>query len=505
MAKETIVTQFTLKGREILSSYASFTLEGVMTARVKRGKDTFTIEERNGIAKGTSDGEAEAIYIPNNRAIKSIEKNIAPLLPKKVVIRKTKDIIDACADFDLKLVKKAGRNKKVWGGNACLASSTVFFQTLLKASGYEAWEVFKPKGGLKTFYMPNIAFNMVCGGEHVPGTKQDIQEMFFFTMNAKSVKGIFETGTKFFRQFEKNLVRDSLPTGTAKERGFVFPVKDNFEGLNRIKECAKQLGLKQKGYAIGTDNAFSEIQKTDKLRKEGKYDMRFSGQGVITREELIKFCWSVVKSAPNFVTMEDPGSEHDPEAHRLMNEKYGSRVQIVLDDAAVTQMRFILPFLAAPEQKNRCGNSVLIKLNQAGTFTETCLATDIVLGFADVKKVETFLAARGDLPGVLKELKKLGVNSLKAAIDNIKKGGFTAFFSHRSTEGSSEFLPYMPLMYGALTRKLWFKAGAPNGERNLQNYNPLIRAEEQMKEKGIKTVIAGFKGLPDEVKVPVAS
>ena len=120
MAKETIVTQFTLKGREILSSYASFTLEGVMSARVKRGKDTFTIEERNGIAKGTSDGEAEAIYIPNHKAIKSIEKNIAPLLPKKVVIRKPKDIIDACADFDLKLVKKAGRNKKVWGGNACL-------------------------------------------------------------------------------------------------------------------------------------------------------------------------------------------------------------------------------------------------------------------------------------------------------------------------------------------------------------------------------------------------
>lgn len=504
MAKETIVTQFTLKGREILSSYASFTLEGVMSARVKRGKDAFTIEERNGIAKGTSDGEAEAIYIPNHRAIKSIEKNIAPLLPKKVVIRKPGDIIDACADFDLKLVKKAGRNKKVWGGNACLASSTVFFQTLLKASGYKAWEIFKPKGGLKTFFMPNIAFNMVCGGEHVPGTKQDIQEMFFFAMNEKSVKGVFETGTKFFRQFEKNLVRDSLPTGTAKERGFVFPVKDNFEGLNRIKECAKQLGLKQKDYAIGTDNAFSEIQKTEELRKAGKYDMRFSGEGIKTREELIKFCWSIVKSSQNFITMEDPGSEHDPEAHRMMNEKYGSRVQIVVDDAAVTQMRFILPFLAAPLQINRYGNSMLIKLNQAGTFTETCLATEIVLGFADVKRVETFLAARGDVDDVLKAIKKLGVNSLTQAIKNIKKGGFSAFFSHRSTEGTSEFLPYMPLMYGALTRKLWFKAGAPNGERNLQNYNPLIRAEEEMREKGIKTVIAGFKGLPDEVKVPVA-
>lgn len=501
MARETVLSQFKLRGREILSSYASFTLEGEMTARVQRGKEVFTIVERNGIAKGTSDGDAEAIYIPNAKAIKSINKNIVPLLPKKVVIRRPQDILDACADFDLKLVTKAGRNKKVWGGNACLAASTVFFQTLLKASEYEAWQIYKPKGGLKTFFFPNIAFNMVCGGEHVPGTRQDIQEMFFLAMNEKSVKGVFETGTKFFKQFEKNLVRDRLPTGTAKERGFVFPVKDNYEGLKRIKECAKQLGLKQKDYAIGTDNAFSEIQKTDKLRKDGKYDMRFSGQGVITREELIKFCGSVVKSAPNFVTMEDPGSEHDPEAHRLMNEKYGNRVQIVLDDAAVTQMRFILPFLAAPEQNNRCGNSVLIKLNQAGTFTETCLATDIVLGFADVKRVETFLEARGDLPGVKKELKKLGVTSLKGAIENIKKGGFTAFFSHRSTEGTSEFLPYMPLMYGALTRKLWFKAGAPNGERNLQNYNPLIRAEEKMREKGIKTAIAGFKGLPDEVKI----
>jgi hypothetical protein len=83
MAQTTILTNFKLCGREILSSYANFTLEGEMSARVKRGKDTWTITERNGIAKGTSDGENEAIYIDNDKAIKSIAKNIAPLLPKK--------------------------------------------------------------------------------------------------------------------------------------------------------------------------------------------------------------------------------------------------------------------------------------------------------------------------------------------------------------------------------------------------------------------------------------
>ncbi len=501
MAKETIITNFTLKGREVLSSYAAYTIEGVMTARVKRGRDTWTIEERNGIAKGTSDGENEAIYIPNDKAIKSIEKNIVPLLPKKVVIKRPEDIIKAACEFDLKLVEKAGPNKKKWGGNACLASSTVFFQTLLKASGYEAWQLLAPKG-MKKFYMPNIAFNMVCGGEHVPGTKQDIQEMFFFAMKEKSIKGVFTQAIKFFKQFEKNLVRDGLPTGTAKERGFVFPVKDNYEGLKRIRECATQLGLKPADYAIGTDNAFSEIQKTEALKEKGLYDMRFSGLGIKSREELIEFDADIVKSADNFVTMEDPGSESDVKAHRLMNEKYGHRVQIVIDDAAVTQMRFIIPFLAAPEQKNRAGNSVLIKLNQAGTFTETCLATEIVLGIADPNCVETFLAARNDLGRVLKELKALGVNNIKEALLNIKKIGATAFFSHRSTEGSSEFLPYMPLIYGSVSRKLWFKAGAPNGERNLQNYNPLIRAEEAMNGMGIKTVVAGFEGLPDGVKIP---
>ena len=177
-------------------------------------------------------------------------------------------------------------------------------------------------------------------------------------------------------------------------------------------------------------------------------------------------------------------------------------MQIVLDDAAVTQMRFIIPFLAASEQKNRAGNSVLIKLNQAGTFTETCLATEIVLGVADVNKVERFLAARKDLKPVLKELKDLGVGSLKEALNNIKALGSTAFFSHRSTEGSSEFLPLMPLMYGSVSNKLWFKAGAPNGERNLQNYNPLIRAEEEMRASGIKTTVTNFNGLPNGVKIP---
>ena len=501
-AKETIVSNFKLMGREILSSYANFTLEGEITAKVTRGKETWTITERNGIPKGTSDGENEAIYIANDKAIKSIETNIAPLLPKKVTIKSPQDILDAAAAFDLAMVKKAGPNKKVWGGNACLAASTAFFQTLLKASGYEAWEVFTDKS-TKTFYFPNIAFNMVCGGEHVPGTKQDIQEMFFFAMKAKSVKEVFDIGTKFFRQFEKNLVRDGLPTGTAKERGFVFPVKDNFEGLTRIKEVAGQLGLEPTDYAIGTDNAFSEVQKGEDLIKEGMYDMRFSGLGKKTREELIEFDGSVVQSADNFVSMEDPGSEHDLLGHQLMNEKYGDRVQIVLDDLVVTQLRFIIPYLCSPKKEQRAGNSALIKLNQAGTFTETRLAIEVVLGVADAEQVEEFLEARGDLEKILADCERIGgVKSLEEALANIKKGGFTAFFSHRSTEGSSEFLPYLPLIYGAVSRRIWFKAGAPNGERNLQNYNPLLRAEEQLREQGIKTVVAGFGGLPAGVKIP---
>jgi enolase len=487
-----------------LSSYASFTLEGEVSAKVKRGAETWTITERNGIPKGTSDGENEAVYIANDKAIKSLEKNISKLLPKKVTISSPADILAAAAAFDLAMVKAAGPNKKIWGGNACLSASTAFFQTLLKASGYEAWEVFATKK-TKTFYFPNIAFNMVCGGEHVPGTKQDIQEMFFFAMKAKSLKEVFEVGTKFFRQFEQNLVRDGLPTGTAKERGFVFPVADNFEGLNRIKECADQLGLTPDAYAIGTDNAFSEVQKGEDLVAQGMYDMRFSGSGRKTREQLIEFDGSVVQSADNFVTMEDPGSEHDVEAHKLMNAKFGDRVQIVLDDLVVTQLRFIIPYLCGTKREQRAGNSVLIKLNQAGTFTETRLAIEVVLGLADVALVEKFLKARGDLDSILAECEKVGVGSLEEALANIAKGGFSAFVSHRSTEGSSEFLPYLPLMYGALTRRLWLKAGAPNGERNLQNYNPLLRAEEQLRARGIKTVVASFGGLPAGVKIPAIS
>ena len=185
-----------------------------------------------------------------------------------------------------------------------------------------------------------------------------------------------------------------------------------------------------------------------------------------------------------------------------MNEKYGDRVQIVIDDAAVTQLRFIIPFLGAKNRKDRAGNSVLIKLNQAGTFTETCLATEVVLGLADAAKVKKFLDTRGDTKIVLAELEKVGVSSIEEALENIKKNGFSAFFSHRSTEGSSEFLPYMPLLYGSVSKRVWLKAGAPNGERNLQNYNPLIRAEEEMQDAHIKTVVAGFKGLPKGIKIP---
>jgi len=495
---KTTVTDLKLKGRETLSSYAAFTIEGEMTARVERGGDSWTIVERNGVAKGTSDGEKEAIYIPNKDAIESIQKNIVPLLPGKVSIEKPQDILDAVAAFDLELVKRAGHNKKEWGGNACLAASTCLFQTLLKASGYRAWELKKPD--LKLFYFPNIAFNMVCGGEHVPGTKQDVQEMFFFTMDKKSVKDVFKTGVEFFKKFEKNLAYERKPTGTAKERGFSFPVADNFEGLIRIRDCAVQFEFKEGDWAMGTDNAFSELQQTPELKKKFEYDFRFSGQGIKTRRELIDFDKSLVdRFSPHFITMEDPGAENDIDSHLLMTGEYGHKIQVVIDDAAVTQMRFIIPFLASRDRKKRAGNSILIKLNQAGTFTETCLAAEIVLGLADIGRVEKFLAARNELEYVLDELKKLEINSLAEALANIKEGGYTAFFSHRSTEGSSEFLPYMPLIYGAVSPKLWFKAGAPNGERNLQHYNPLIRAEEEMKERGIETTVAGWKGLPDEV------
>ena len=233
--------------------------------------------------------------------------------------------------------------------------------------------------------------------------------------------------------------------------------------------------------------------------------MRFSGMGVLTREQLIKFDGNVVAFAPNFATMEDPGAEGDPTAHKLMNAKYGDRVKIVLDDAAVTQLRFIIPFLAGKERKDRAGNSVLIKLNQAGTFTETFLAAAVVLGCANAAQVATFLKARKDYPIVLEQLKTLGVSSLAEALANIRKGGFTAFFSHRSTEGSSEFLPYLPLIFGAVSPRVWFKAGAPNGERNLQNYNPLIRAEEAMRARKVKTVVTAWQGLPAGVSVPAVA
>jgi hypothetical protein len=82
MANATIVSNFKLKGREILSSYASYTLEGVMSVQVEKGNNRWILSERNGIAKGASDGENETICIPNDEAIKSIQKNIVPLLPR---------------------------------------------------------------------------------------------------------------------------------------------------------------------------------------------------------------------------------------------------------------------------------------------------------------------------------------------------------------------------------------------------------------------------------------
>lgn len=502
MTEPTRLSRLELRGREVLSSYASFTIEGEITAHVQRAGEAWTHTERNGIPKGTSDGSHEAVYLPNAAAIESLERNIAPLLPAHVLIEKPADILTVMQAFDLALVQGAGENKRAWGGNACLAASTALFQLLLRSSATQPWELFEDAAQATAFTFPNIAFNMVCGGEHVPGTRQDVQELFFFVMEAQSLHEVFATATRFFRRFEQHLVRDGLPTGTAKERGFVFPVADNFEGLRRMQECARELGLTRSQYALGTDNAFSELQKDEGLIEQGIYDLRFSGGGRLSREQLIRLDGALVQSADNFVSMEDPASEHDIEGHRLMNARYGERVQIVLDDLVVTQLRFIIPYLCAPERAQRAGNSVLIKMNQTGTFTETRLAIEVVLGLADPTLVRTFLDARGDLAWILAQCAQRGVHSLEQALANIAAGGFSVFISHRSTEGASEFLPLWPLMYGARSRRIWLKAGAPNGERNLQNYNPLLRADEALRARGIATSVAGYRGLPQGVRIP---
>jgi len=97
-----------------------------------------------------------------------------------------------------------------------------------------------------------------------------------------------------------------------------------------------------------------------------------------------------------------------------------------------------------------------------------------------------------------------GRSSSTKALNNMKAGGFSAFFSHRSTEGSSEFLPYMPLLYGAVCKRVWLKAGAPTCERNLQNYNPSSvrkrKCATRHKERG-----CWFGGLAKGVKIPAVN
>lgn len=145
-------------------------------------------------------------------------------------------------------------------------------------------------------------------------------------------------------------------------------------------------------------------------------------------------------------------------------------------------------------------------LTETGEYEERRIRTErssLTEFFGKRPKARVLLeAARGDLPWILEQCAKVDVHSLEEALRNIATGGFSVFLSHRSTEASSEFLPYLPLMYGARSPRVWFKAGAPNGERNLQHYNPLLRAEDQLRARGYTTKIAAYEGLPAGVIIP---
>jgi enolase len=278
--------------------------------------------------------------------------------------------------------------------------------------------------------------NIINGGAHTGWSSTDIQEFMILPIGAKSFSEGLRWGAEIFHALGKVLKQNGYPTTVGDEGGYAPAVKGgNAEALQLISEAVEAAGYKLgEQVVLGLDVAASEFFK------DGKYDLKVDGKQ-LTSDEMVDFLANLVANYP-IVSIEDGLAEDDWDGWKKLTAKLGDKVQLVGDDLFVTNTSFLERGI-----KEHAANSILIKVNQIGSLTET-------------------------------------INAVSMA----HEAGFTAVISHRS--GETEDVTIADLVVGLSTGQI--KTGSLSRTDRIAKYNQLLRIEEQL---GDSARYAGRKAL----------
>ncbi|MCK9179721.1 MAG: phosphopyruvate hydratase [Bacteroides sp.] len=423
-----------IQGREILDSRGNPTIEVDVTLECG-------IMGRAAVPSGASTGQNEALELRDNdkkryggkgvlKAVENINKIIAPHLIGLPVLNQM--------NIDRMMIELDGtNNKSKLGANAMLGVSLAAAKA---AANYLDLPLYQYIGGTNTYTMPVPMMNIINGGSHSDAPIA-FQEFMIRPVGAKSFKEGLRMGTEVFHALKKVLHDRGLSTAVGDEGGFAPALNNTEDALDAILEAVKAAGYEpKKDITIALDCAASEFYE------EGVYDYTiFEGKEgkKRTAEEQIDYLEELIDKYP-IDSIEDGMHEADWEGWQKLTQRIGDRCQLVGDDLFVTNVEFLSKGIA-----KGCANSILIKVNQIGTLTETL-----------------------------------------DAIEMAHRHGYTSVTSHRSGETEDATIADIAVA----TNSGQIKTGSLSRSDRMAKYNQLLRIEEEL---GLNAIY-GYKKIRKE-------
>ena len=413
-----------LKAREILDSRGNPTLE--VEARLADGTVSCAA-----VPSGASTGKYEAVELRDG------DKNRYKGLGVLKAVSNVNDIIAPAVTgmpapnqkaIDNKLIELDGtENKSNLGANAILGVSLAVAHA---AADYLKTPLYQYLGNEEIYKLPVPMLNILNGGKHASNST-DLQEFMVVPAGADSFATALQMGAEVYHSLKSVLKSKGLNTNVGDEGGFAPSLSSNDQAVELIIQA-----IEKAGYRPGKDCFIALDPASSEYYEDGKYHLEREGK-TLTSSEMVDFYVNWINSYP-IISIEDGMAEDDWEGWKLLTEKIGDRVQLVGDDLYVTNINRLSKGIDI-----KASNSILIKLNQIGTLTETI-----------------------------------------AAIEMAHNAGWTAVVSHRS--GETEDTTIADLAAGLCTGQI--KTGAPcRSERNAK-YNRLLKIEAEL---GNKALFAG--------------
>ncbi|EJT5924570.1 phosphopyruvate hydratase [Clostridium perfringens] len=380
---------------------------------------------RAAVPSGASTGIYEAVELRDGdkdkylgKGVKKAVANVNDTIAEEII---GLNVLDQ-AYIDKTLIELDGtKNKGKLGANAILGVSLAVAQA---AANYLGMPLYQYIGGVNAKVLPVPMMNIINGGSHADNSV-DIQEFMIMPVGFDCFERAVRACAEVYHALKKTLNSKGYSTGVGDEGGFAPNLKSNAEAIEVILEAIEKAGYEPgKEFFIAIDAASSEYYK------DGKYVLEHEGK-TLTAAEMVDFFEDWVNKYP-IISIEDGMAEEDWEGWKLMTERLGKKVQLVGDDLFVTNTERLKTGI-----EKGIANSILIKLNQIGTLTETL-----------------------------------------NAIEMANRAGYTAVVSHRS--GETEDTTIADLVVAVNAGQI--KTGAPARSERVAKYNQLIRINEELGE-----------------------